>query len=149
MVLLGPTNINLEQMKAGCAWYFKRYATDISEIERLQYNAAKAEAREAKRGLWQQQAILPSVIGSSSKQFLRARRARHIRLRWQQQPAFNASKTLSGASATPRLDSDRCLLLLLSDSVFGAELRGVVDRVVDGDTFALYDNQGQPFRVRS
>jgi len=29
----------------------------------------------------------------------------------------------------------------LSDSVFGAELRGVVDRAFDGDTFALYDHQ--------
>ena len=62
---------------------------------------------------------------------------------------FNASKTLSGTSATSRPDSDSCLLLLLSYSVFGAELRGVIDRIVDGDTFDFCDNQGWPFRVRS
>jgi len=49
---------------------FKRYAAEVPEVERIQYEAAEIEAREAKRGLWQQQqAILPSVIGSSSRQF--------------------------------------------------------------------------------
>jgi endonuclease YncB( thermonuclease family) len=60
-VLLGSTNINLEQMKAGCVWYFKRYAADVPEIERLQYEAAEAEAREAKRSLWQQQQAIPPL----------------------------------------------------------------------------------------
>lgn len=58
-VLLGSVNVNLEQMRGGFAWYFKRYASDVPEIERLQYEAAETEAREAKRGLWQQQQAIP------------------------------------------------------------------------------------------
>ena len=54
-VLLGSVSVNLEQMKAGAAWHFKRYAADAPEIERIQYEAAEAEAREAKHVLWQQQ----------------------------------------------------------------------------------------------
>ena len=68
-----PMNVNLEQMRGGFARHFKRYAADAPEVERLQYEAAEGEAREAKRGLWQQQqAILPSVIGGSSRQFFRS-----------------------------------------------------------------------------
>jgi len=60
-------------MRGGFAWYFKRYAADVPGIERIQYEAAECEAREAKRGLWQQQqAILQSVIGGSSRQFCRS-----------------------------------------------------------------------------
>jgi endonuclease YncB( thermonuclease family) len=58
-VLLGSVSVNLEQMRGGFAWYFKRYAADVSEIERLQYEAAEVEAKEAKRGLWQRQAMPP------------------------------------------------------------------------------------------
>jgi len=60
-VLLGSMNINLEQMKAGCAWYFKRYAAGVPEIERVQYEAAEAESREAKHVLWQQQQAMPPL----------------------------------------------------------------------------------------
>jgi len=35
-VLLGSVNVNLEQMRGGFAWYFKRYAADVPEVERLQ-----------------------------------------------------------------------------------------------------------------
>jgi hypothetical protein len=52
-------NINLEQMKAGCARYFKRYAAGVPEIERVQYESVEAEAREAKHVLWQQQQAIP------------------------------------------------------------------------------------------
>jgi endonuclease YncB( thermonuclease family) len=58
-VLLGSMNINLEQMKAGCAWYLKRYAAGVPEIERVQYEAAEGGARESKSGLWQQQQAIP------------------------------------------------------------------------------------------
>jgi endonuclease YncB( thermonuclease family) len=48
-------------MRGGFAWYFKRYAADVPEIERLQYEAAEAEAREAKRGLRRQQQAIPPL----------------------------------------------------------------------------------------
>jgi len=40
-------NLNQEIVKAGFAWWFRRYAPEDKELERLE-----AEAREAKRGLW-------------------------------------------------------------------------------------------------
>lgn len=58
-VLVGSSNVNLELIRSGAAWYFKRYASDVPEIERLQYEAAEIEARQAKRGLWQQQQAMP------------------------------------------------------------------------------------------
>lgn len=58
-VLIGSTNANLEQLKAGLAWFYRQYAGDVPEIERAQYEAAEAEAREGKRGLWQQSNPVP------------------------------------------------------------------------------------------
>ncbi len=43
---------NLEQLKAGLAWYYRDYAHDVSPENRPLYEAAEAEARAAKRGLW-------------------------------------------------------------------------------------------------
>ena len=58
-VLIGSTNANLEQLKAGLAWFYRQYAGDVPEIERTQYEAAEAEARAEKRGLWQQPKPVP------------------------------------------------------------------------------------------
>lgn len=58
-VLIGSTNANLEQLKAGFAWFYRQYAGDVPEIERAQYEAAETEAREGKRGLWQQPKPVP------------------------------------------------------------------------------------------
>lgn len=58
-ILLGSVNVNALQLQAGYAWYYKRYAIDVPEIERLQYEAAECEAREAKRGLWRQRQAMP------------------------------------------------------------------------------------------
>jgi len=52
-VLLGSLDVNLYLIRNDSAWYFRRYAKDVPEIEQLQYEAAEAEAREGKRGLWQ------------------------------------------------------------------------------------------------
>lgn len=58
-VLIGSTNANLEQLKAGLAWFYRQYAGDVAEIERAQYEAAESEARAEKRGLWQQSKPVP------------------------------------------------------------------------------------------
>ena len=58
-VLVGSTNANLEQLKAGLAWYYRQYAGDVPEIERAQYETAETEAKEGKRGLWQQARPVP------------------------------------------------------------------------------------------
>ena len=46
-VFVGETNINKEMVRAGYAWHFKKYSSD------KEYDNIETEARENKRGLWQ------------------------------------------------------------------------------------------------
>jgi Domain of unknown function (DUF4113)/Staphylococcal nuclease homologue len=41
-------------MTAGYAWYYRQYAADVPVENRAAYERAEAEARSAKRGLWEQ-----------------------------------------------------------------------------------------------
>jgi len=41
----------LEQIKAGLAWYFRRYDSDIPEVERALYSMAEDIVKERKLGL--------------------------------------------------------------------------------------------------
>jgi endonuclease YncB( thermonuclease family)/methylphosphotriester-DNA--protein-cysteine methyltransferase len=52
-VLLDGKDVNIEQVKAGFAWHYKKYADEQPPEDRLSYAAAEAEAKAAKRGLWQ------------------------------------------------------------------------------------------------
>lgn len=58
-VFVGSTNVNLEQLKAGLAWYYRQYAGDVPQTERAKYEGAENEARAGKRGLWQQSKPVP------------------------------------------------------------------------------------------
>ena len=58
-VHLGTSDTSLEQLRAGLAWYFRRYERDVAPNLRPVYEAAEAEARAAKRGLWQDTAPQP------------------------------------------------------------------------------------------
>jgi endonuclease YncB( thermonuclease family) len=51
-VMRGAVNANLEQLRAGLAWYFRRYESDVAPANRPIYATAEADARAAKRGLW-------------------------------------------------------------------------------------------------
>ena len=51
-VLLSDQDMNLEQVKAGFAWHYKKYQNEQSPSDRELYSQAEIEAREAKRGLW-------------------------------------------------------------------------------------------------
>jgi endonuclease YncB( thermonuclease family) len=53
-VFVGGTNVNLEQLRAGLAWYYRQYASDVPQENRQAYERAEADARAAKIGLWQQ-----------------------------------------------------------------------------------------------
>ncbi len=53
-VMIGSTNANLEQLRAGLAWYYKDYERDVPPENRQTYAQAEAEARAGRRGLWQQ-----------------------------------------------------------------------------------------------
>jgi endonuclease YncB( thermonuclease family)/methylphosphotriester-DNA--protein-cysteine methyltransferase len=52
-VLLDGRDINIEQIKAGLAWHYKKYAEEQPAEDRVTYARAEEEARAAKRGLWQ------------------------------------------------------------------------------------------------
>ena len=51
-VIRGEVNANLEQVRAGLAWYFRQYASDVAPEHRPVYAAAEVGARAAKVGLW-------------------------------------------------------------------------------------------------
>lgn len=47
VILLDGTNINQELVKQGWCWWYRKYAPNNAELERLEN-----EAREARKGLW-------------------------------------------------------------------------------------------------
>jgi endonuclease YncB( thermonuclease family) len=52
-ITLDGKDINLEQVKAGMAWHYKFYEAEQTAEDRELYARAEAEARAARRGLWQ------------------------------------------------------------------------------------------------
>jgi endonuclease YncB( thermonuclease family) len=51
-VTLGGKDINLEQLRAGMAWFYRQYESDVFREDRAQYDRAERDAKAAKRGLW-------------------------------------------------------------------------------------------------
>jgi endonuclease YncB( thermonuclease family) len=52
VVLAQGHDVNLEQVRAGFAWWYREYAREQSVQDRASYSAAETEARSARRGLW-------------------------------------------------------------------------------------------------
>lgn len=51
-VLLGALDANLEQVRSGLAWHFKKYQREQSPGDREAYARAEVEARYARIGRW-------------------------------------------------------------------------------------------------
>jgi endonuclease YncB( thermonuclease family) len=51
-VLLNGQDVNLEQLRAGLAWYYRQYERELTPELRQSYAMAEAEANEARMGLW-------------------------------------------------------------------------------------------------
>ena len=51
-VLLDDRDINLEMIKAGAAWHYKKYQTDQLKADRILYSIQEQLAQKTKRGLW-------------------------------------------------------------------------------------------------
>ena len=51
-ITLDGVNANLEQVKAGMAWHYKKYQKEQSVEDRRLYVLAEEQARAGKRGLW-------------------------------------------------------------------------------------------------
>jgi endonuclease YncB( thermonuclease family)/methylphosphotriester-DNA--protein-cysteine methyltransferase len=52
-IMLDGHDMNIEQVKAGMAWHFKKYEEEQEPQDRITYAAAEREARTAKLGLWE------------------------------------------------------------------------------------------------
>ncbi len=52
VVLVDGHDVNLEQVRAGMAWWYRQYAKEQTPHDRQLYEQAENEARSAKRGLW-------------------------------------------------------------------------------------------------
>lgn len=48
----GGGSVNLQQVKEGCAWFYRQYAREHERSERELYEAAESKARAEKIGLW-------------------------------------------------------------------------------------------------
>ncbi len=51
-VLVGGSDAGLEQIRAGMAWFFRRYAKELPPERRRQYTDMEAQAQAERRGLW-------------------------------------------------------------------------------------------------
>lgn len=51
-IMVGGIDANLEQIKAGLAWHYKKYASEQSETDRKIYSEAEVKARNVKLGFW-------------------------------------------------------------------------------------------------
>jgi endonuclease YncB( thermonuclease family)/methylphosphotriester-DNA--protein-cysteine methyltransferase len=52
-IMLDGNDMNIEQVKAGMAWHFKKYEDEQEPRDRVTYAAAERAARTAKLGLWE------------------------------------------------------------------------------------------------
>ena len=51
-VLVDGQDVNLEQIRRGCAWHYKQYQNEQRLDDRLAYNVAEESARAGRVGLW-------------------------------------------------------------------------------------------------
>jgi endonuclease YncB( thermonuclease family) len=58
-VYFGARDVGLEQVRSGYAWWYREYAREQTPADRAAYEAAEAEARQARRGLWTDPAAQP------------------------------------------------------------------------------------------
>lgn len=45
-------DVNLDQIRRGCGWHYKKYQNEQSHDDRLSYNSAEESARTSRVGLW-------------------------------------------------------------------------------------------------
>jgi endonuclease YncB( thermonuclease family) len=51
-VVVGTTDANLEQIRAGLAWHYRQYDRELHREDRVAYSNAETLARQERRGLW-------------------------------------------------------------------------------------------------
>jgi endonuclease YncB( thermonuclease family) len=58
-VLVDGQDVNLEQVRRGCGWHYKKYQNEQSLDDRLSYTSAEESARADKAGLWADKEPVP------------------------------------------------------------------------------------------
>jgi len=58
-VLVNGQDVNLEQVRRGCGWHYKKYQNEQVLDDRLAYNAAEESARASRVGLWTNNEPMP------------------------------------------------------------------------------------------
>jgi endonuclease YncB( thermonuclease family) len=58
-LLKNGQDINLQQVKDGFAWHYKKYQKEQSKLDRALYSSAEIEARKNRIGLWSAPAVAP------------------------------------------------------------------------------------------
>ena len=58
-VIIDGVDANLEQVKRGLAWFYKKYQNEQPFEDRLDYLHAQEAAEQSKVGLWKEQAPVP------------------------------------------------------------------------------------------
>lgn len=58
-VLIDDWDVNLEQIRLGCGWHYKKYQNEQNLDDRLSYNSAEESARANRVGLWVETEPMP------------------------------------------------------------------------------------------
>lgn len=58
-VFVDGRDVDLEQIKAGMAWFYRYYQNELTPEHRKRYAHAEEQARAAKVGLWQEKSPVP------------------------------------------------------------------------------------------
>jgi micrococcal nuclease len=66
-VLVDGLDVDLEQVKRGLAWWYRKYADEQSPSDRELYETAENEAKDAGSGLWAERDPVPPWEWRKSK----------------------------------------------------------------------------------
>jgi endonuclease YncB( thermonuclease family) len=66
-VLIEGRDINVIQVERGLAWFYRKYQSEQSELDRKRYDEAQSEAQGANRGLWVDAGPMPPWEFRNSK----------------------------------------------------------------------------------
>ncbi len=66
-VLVNDQDANLEQVRRGLAWHYKKYEREQEPLDRAAYSQAEIEARMGNRGLWSDPEPIPPWDWRKSK----------------------------------------------------------------------------------
>lgn len=58
-ILLNGQDINLEQIRRGLAWHYKKYMNEQPLDDRLAYTREEEAAKASRKGLWQDKSAIP------------------------------------------------------------------------------------------